>query len=1074
MTVGNGIDRKPSLDPALFVAAVPGACLVLDESGVLLACNAEARQLHPFSGSWQPGKALHEQLPLDPNFMTKTGVIPFTHLGHSFELKVGPSFSFQGRDSLRLALLTPITIPVESRLSVDVDQVFAATGKMTADLLKTGFEKAESFKPYCDRLLAELLPVLGFDRGSVRVMNDAGDHLEVVGKVDLLGDDKPSSLSKIQCESFWSSLEAGLPFFSSRPESDPATRDIYPLILQPFQIKSFFCMPLKILGKTVGALTFASRKEMAPPSLSCRVTAHAAAGVFVQMLMTRRHLLYAYELENTGLLMGQILDALPSYIFWKDMDLCYLGGNKAFLESSGLTDPSELIGKNDLELPWAHFGERFREEDRRALATPSNYLSYVQELKKPSGDSEFWYTTRARLFDRTGKVIGVLGSALDITARKMAESMLQKQSNALAIQTKVLQKERALLRSVLDSSPDLIFFKDYRDHDGNYIGCNRAFSLWTGMEEEDLIGLSDFDLYESERAEKYRLRDLELIETRQSHQSEEWTVSADGKSGLMDVLVAPFYDSEGQAVGVLGVARDITERKQAAEIWRVLFEQSSDAHLLFGKDGIIDCNHAAAKILGAESKEALLGRHPAAFSPEYQPDGRTSEEKSREMDRIAREQGFHRFDWLHRRLNGETFPVEVCLTPVVVSGNDVLLVVWHDISNRLKREEELKRAKVEAEAATLAKSEFLANMSHEIRTPMNAVIGYCELAIAEQPQAALLEKLQGIQAAGQVLLSLINDILDFSKIEAGKLELEQAPFDLYQLAERVKGIVKPRADGKDLIFMVSMEDGLPKYFVGDVLRLSQVLTNLLSNAVKFTEAGEVELRVGIHHPDPQKPVLRFAVRDTGIGLSAAQQRSLFQPFTQADSSTTRRYGGTGLGLTITRRLVNLMGGDVSVSSRPGKGSTFSFTVPLNTADPEAQNAVRAQPLPHRSSPGLLRSGGRILLVEDNRVNQKVAGRMLELEGLRVEIANNGVEALTKLETEHFDLVLMDVQMPVMDGFTAAGEIRERQLGGGVPIIALTANALAGDRERCIAAGMDDYLSKPMTRDALREMLRRWL
>ena len=516
-----------------------------------------------------------------------------------------------------------------------------------------------------------------------------------------------------------------------------------------------------------------------------------------------------------------------------------------------------------------------------------------------------------------------------------------------------------------------------------------------------------------------------------------------------------------------------TRLVESEEKYRLLFERSEDPMWLIVGDRFMLANDAAARFLEYDDAQAITNLHPSQLSPPYQPCGTASDEKAGQMMATAHRQGYHRFEWMHVTRLGSEIPVEVTLTRVPYEGAWALYCVWRDMSDRHRAAHDLQAARELAEQASVAKTTFLTTMSHEIRTPLSAVLGMTELLEDTSLDAHQREFTRSITAAGQNLLAVINDVLDLSKIEAGRLELSPRATDLSILLADLERMFRLRARKCGLGFVIDLQDDCPRHVVVDDSRLMQILINLCGNACKFTKEGEITVTASGSRDGKGEWRLVLEVSDTGIGIEEAVQKTLFSPFQQATNDISRRYGGTGLGLSISSRLAELMGGSIRLQSTPGKGSTFTVELPLELGEEPGIDA----PSETKATPGECPPQPRtILVVDDVSINRRVASAMLTSLGLSHTVACNGEEAVQTFQEREIDLILMDCQMPVMDGYAATRRIREIEHGTDrhVPIIALTAAAMAHDRDRCEAAGMDDFLAKPFRRADLAAAVGRWL
>ena len=628
-----------------------------------------------------------------------------------------------------------------------------------------------------------------------------------------------------------------------------------------------------------------------------------------------------------------LVDRLPIHVTRIDLEGRITFVNETFSELVG-KPVEELIGQTDFDLSPPALAEKYQNDNRHVAA--SGQALHAIEENQLDGRLSYYEVWKLPVYNSVGQVVEIQAVFWDVTEREETRA--------------ALARERDLLRTLMDSLPDLIYVKDAA---GRYVTVNRGLQrLWGNPPLEQILGKTVFDFVRNDLAEGYSVDDQDVLKhDRAVVDSEEQVVTSTGELRIYSTTKVPLHDPQGNVTGLVGIDRDITRRKRA--------------------------------------------------------------------------------------------------------------------------EEELRHAQQAADSANRAKSEFLANMSHEIRTPLNAVIGITDLLLAGDIKPEHREYLDIVRESGEALMVVINDILDFSKIEAGRLELESKEFNLEELVRVACRALTLRAHDREIELTCDYDPVAPAWVIGDPVRLRQVLTNLIGNAIKFTPGGKVSVSVRSVIEFDDQAELRFQVRDNGIGIPADKIGQIFMAFVQADTSTTRRFGGTGLGLAICTRLIQAMGGQLQVHSKVDVGSEFFFTLRLKKCgapesaigpvqDESIRNVTELSPKPPELKPNGRRSL-QILLAEDSRMNQVLALGILRREGHVVIVANDGQQAVAAVQSQPFDLILMDVQMPEMDGLQATAAIRdfEQATGRHTPILAMTAHALTGDRERCLAAGMDGYLSKPI-------------
>jgi len=934
-------------------------------------------------------------------------------------------------------------------------------------------------------------------------------------------------------------------------------------------------------------------------------------------------------LERERHLVAALMDHVPDAIYFKDLDSRFLRLNRSLARRFGLADPGDAVGKTDFDYFTEEHARPAFEDEQDVIRSGQPIVAREEAEVWPDGRTTWASTTKMPLRDSGGAIIGTFGISRDITRNKQSEAELHKAKAAA-------EASERRSRLIVDTASDAYIAMDAS---GAIVDWNRQAEVTFGWSREEAMGRPVAETIIPPRLRGAHTRGLNrfLFDGHGPVLNRRIEVSAihrDGGEFPVELTISPIRLASGYVFSAF--LHDISERKHAEADLKQAKEAAEatsrvlDSILKNLADGVVVAdekgrflhfNAVAEQLLGVGATESRVDEWSDKYGV-FLPDGVTPHpphdlplaramrgEVVREQEIYIRNARRPEGAWLS--VNGRPLRDEAG-----VSHGGV--VVFRDVTERRRAQEELRQAKEAAVAASAAKSEFLANMSHEIRTPMNAIIGMAELLADTELAAEQREYLDMVRKSADALLGVINDILDFSKIEAGRLDLEQVDFGLRDALGDTLETLSLRAYQKGLELAYHVTPEVPDPLVGDPGRLRQVVTNLVGNALKFTEVGEVVVEVSgspEHNGRADEIVLHFAVRDTGIGIPPEKQRAVFEAFTQADSSTTRKYGGTGLGLAISTRLVHLMGGRIWVESEVGRGSTFHFTARFRTGETPHRDSTQSEAarlrglhvlivddnatnrrildetLAHwamrpqtvdgaesalsaleqaanagdpfalvlldahmpdtdgfelataiRRSPQvagvlilMLTSGGqpgdaarskdlgfagylakpvkqtdlwraliraidagpavepppqppsartiatrplRILLAEDNPMNQKLAVRLLQKHGHSVAVANNGREALDALFTDNsnppFDVVLMDVQMPEMDGLEAASLIREREKATGrrIPVIAMTAHAMKGDEDRCLTAGMDAYIAKPIKPDTLYAVLDR--
>ena len=878
-----------------------------------------------------------------------------------------------------------------------------------------------------------------------------------------------------------------------------------------------------------------------------------------------------------------LVETLPQYIIRKDLAGRFTFANQKFCALLGRS-LQDIVGRTDHDFYPPELADKFRRDDRRIVET-ARRLDTVEENRAADSDPTFVQVVKTPILDEHGMVVGIQGVFWDVTEIRRTEMELE--------------FEQQLLRELLNSIPDHVYFKD---RDSRFIRCSRELSDQLGLDSPDEAkGKTDFDFFTREHAQKAYNDEQRILRTgKPIISSVERETMPSGEMHWMLTTKMPLRIGD-DIIGTFGVSRDISkliavehELKEARMKYQEIFEKAVEGIFQTTPDGrYLEANPALARIYGYDSAQELL-QSITNIERQLYVDQRRRQEFQKRME----EEGeVHEFESEIYRRDGEKIWISESARSVRNHSGQILYYegIAENISERKRAEAALEKARQTALEATRLKSIFLANMSHEIRTPLNGILAMAGLLRRTPLNEKQTHFATTIEESGIALLRLINNILDFSKMESGKMTLESADFDPSALIDSVSELLAESAERKGLEFIVDVDPNIPSLVSGDATRLRQILNNLAGNAIKFTNEGEIRIHVESRKSRSDKCRLRFEVQDTGIGIDPSVRRKIFQSFTQADQSTNRRFGGTGLGLTISRQLVDLMGGRLQVRSEPGKGSRFWFTLnfescqnlpdPVAVPDPQlegkcaliavvnpavgrfirsclekhhvstvmvhsvararkhlgegktrkinylivAQNlsgnrglkfceevkangpdkamrkillaplgkytpasrleqcgidyvitrpisrsrilsslkdkavAKKTAARPQSTRPSLKKH--QILVVEDNRVNQSVAHHILQQLGYEGTTAENGMEAIARLQQNYYPIILMDCQMPELDGYETTRRIREMEVSQPnrkrSHIIAMTANAMEGDRQKCLESGMDDYISKPL-------------
>ncbi|MBM3342310.1 MAG: PAS domain S-box protein [Betaproteobacteria bacterium] len=804
------------------------------------------------------------------------------------------------------------------------------------------------------------------------------------------------------------------------------------------------------LQKLIAAIDASYHQGLATPTQPSREPAARAA----ELAATRIQL---------QVVQGRLdsLSRIASDFYWEmDSQYRFTRVSEGIAATTG-RDIQSLLGKTRWEAFNDPDNDAVWREHIPALDARETFRELEFLIRTPGREDVYVSASGEPMFDDNGVFTGYRGIANNVTARVRAQRRLRE----------TVQLTEALLEAV----PVAISIKD---RDLRFTHLNAAYERLLERPRALALGHTSRAV-RGEVADAGARLEASILENPRIEQYEQLRKLPSGREVQLLVTKGPVLDAERKVFAIVSTYTNFTELKRTQQqlaaqlrMTNILLDASPTPMVIKNRDLQITLVNSAYERMFGTTREKVLNKRVS-----HQAVPLMSEIERIERDLLANP-GVQQSERKLPLPNGAKVDCIITQSTYSTKVGEVsgIITTFTDITDLKHTEANLIRARQQAEAAMHARSQFLANMSHEIRTPMNGVLGMASLLSATALNDEQREFVGTIQASGESLLKILNDILDFSKIEAGKIDIETTPFDVHSRLTGIMQLFAASAREKSLTIKHEIAPNVPKIVRGDPVRVAQALSNLIGNAIKFTSSGSVTARLSVAARDDAALTLRFDVLDTGIGIAPEALENIFEPFSQADESTTRRFGGTGLGLSISRQLIELMGGKLIVTSRPGKGSCFSFSVKVEvdaSGAPVADASAKAVAAATKTA-----ASARvldILLAEDNLVNQTVATAMLKKLGCTITLAKNGREAIEATKAQHFDLVLMDCHMPEVDGFEATIEIRSLEQAGQARhvIVAQTANAMEGDRESCLAAGMDDYISKPFSTEKLAALIERW-